>query len=148
MPDYTIETTYRLPVFRHRTYSAKTPDAACRLAVEDADWSNQKEDQESSGVTYVTGIWGGADTAYSGTAVPVPPHFGEAVQRQAGHFEILLGLLKIMVADAEAGRATSPQWIGKATWAIEMAEAILAGGRGPDDPEDAAAEARGRDRPG
>lgn len=35
MPEYTIEVTYHLPVYRHRTYSADTSAAACRLAVED-----------------------------------------------------------------------------------------------------------------
>ncbi|RUV27847.1 hypothetical protein EOA86_22215, partial [Mesorhizobium sp. M5C.F.Ca.IN.020.32.2.1] len=79
MPEFTIETTYRLPVFRHATYSADTPEAACRLAVEDKDWSGQREDYESSGETYVTGIWEGADAAYRGQAIGVPRHFGEAV---------------------------------------------------------------------
>jgi len=37
MTDYTVETTFRLPVYRHRTYSAETAEAACRLAVEDGD---------------------------------------------------------------------------------------------------------------
>jgi hypothetical protein len=31
----TIETTYRLPVFRHKTYEAETLAHACRLAIED-----------------------------------------------------------------------------------------------------------------
>ena len=37
MPDYTIETTYHLPAYRHRTYSAATVAEACRLAIEDGD---------------------------------------------------------------------------------------------------------------
>ena len=134
MPEFTIETTYRLPVFRHRTYVAETPEAACRLAVEDDDWSHQKQDHDSSGETYVTGIWDGSDSAYCGSAIPVPPHFEETVQRQAAHFEVLLGLLKIMVDDAEAGRPTSPDWRARASWAIDKAEAVLAGALGPDEP--------------
>ncbi|RWG34982.1 hypothetical protein [Mesorhizobium sp.] len=99
MPEFTIETTYHLPVFRHATYAADTAEAACRLAIEDNDWSGQREVYESSGETYVTGIWEGDDTAYRAPAIPVPPHFLETVQRQAAHFEILLGLLKMLGAD-------------------------------------------------
>lgn len=134
MPEFTIETTYHLPVFRQSTYSADTPEAACRLAIEDDDWSAQREDYESSGESHVTGIWEGAEAAYRGPAIQVPPHFGETVQRQAAHFELMLGLLKIMVGDAHAGRPTSPEWLGKAHWAIARGEAILDGSRGPDEP--------------
>ena len=35
MPDFTIETTYHLPVFRRRTYAADTLDAACSAAIDD-----------------------------------------------------------------------------------------------------------------
>src|SRR6185312_12390850 len=131
MPAFTIEATYRLPVFRHRTYVADTAEAACRLAIEDDDWSHQKEDYDAAGETYVTGIWEGTDAAYRGTAIPVPPHFGETGQRRPAHFEVLLGLLKMMVANADAHRPTSPDWRARATWAIDKAEAILAGAPGP-----------------
>lgn len=137
MPAFTIETTYRLPVFRHVTYVADTPETGCRRAIEDKDWSGQREDYESSGETYVTGIWEGAEAAYRGPAIPVQPHFGETVQRKAAHFELMLGLLKIVIADVKADRATAPQWLDKADWAIARGEAILAGARSPDEPEDA-----------
>lgn len=52
---FTIESTNRIPVYRQRTYEADTVEQACRLAIEDDDWSDQKEDYESSGETYVTG---------------------------------------------------------------------------------------------
>ncbi|MBN9362822.1 MULTISPECIES: hypothetical protein [unclassified Devosia] len=136
MADFTIETTYRLPVFRQVSYAADTPEAACRLAIADTDWSGQREDYESSGETYVTGICDGAEAAYRGPAIPVPPHFGEAVQRQAAHFELMLGLLKIMVSDAKARRTTAPEWFAKSEWAIALGEAILDGARGPDRPAD------------
>lgn len=134
MPEFTIETTYHLPIYRQRTYAAETPEAACRLAIEDEDWSQQKEDCESSGETFGTGIWQGTDAAYRGPALPLAPHFGETLQRQARHFEVLLGLLKILLADSEAGRTTAPEWTGKAKWAVQLAEAILDGARGPDQP--------------
>ncbi|MDX8500865.1 hypothetical protein RFM99_20935 [Mesorhizobium sp. VK4C] len=132
MPEFALETTYHLPVFRQRTREAETPEAACRLAIEDYDWSDQKEDYESSGETFVTGIWQGADSAYRGPTVPVPPHFEEMLQRQARHFEVLLGLLKILLADAGTQRRTAPEWLGKAKWAVQLAEAILDGAPGPD----------------
>ena len=134
MPEFTIETTYRLPVFRHVTYSADTPEAACRLAIEDKDWSGQREDYESSGETYVTGIWEGGDAVYRGPAIRVARHFGEAAQRKAAHFELMLGLLKIMIGDAKARRATAPAWLAKSEWAIALGEAILGNAPGPDEP--------------
>ena len=63
MPIFTIETTYRLPVFRHRSYEAETIADACRLAIEDDDWSHEMHDYESAGETYVTGLWQGRDVA-------------------------------------------------------------------------------------
>lgn len=77
MPHFTIESTYRLPVFRHRAYEAGTPEAACRLALTDEDWSGQKEDHENAGSTYLTGIWPGVDSAYEVAALQLPAGFGE-----------------------------------------------------------------------
>ena len=77
MPSFTIESTYRLPVVRQRTYEAATIGDACRLAIKDSDWTGQKEDYESCGPTYVTDIWPGGDTAYMVAACSVPTGFGE-----------------------------------------------------------------------
>ncbi|AOH85797.1 hypothetical protein AWL63_19430 [Sphingomonas panacis] len=77
MPTFTIESTYRLPVFRHRIYEAPTAENACQLAIGDDDWQSQKQDHESAGPTYLTGIWPGIDTAYEVAALPVPPRFAE-----------------------------------------------------------------------
>lgn len=107
MPHYTIETTYYLPAYRHRTYSASTVAEACRQAIEDDEWSGEKLDRETASESYVSGIWHGADAAYSGPAIPVPSQFAETIQRKAGHFEILLGLLKMMMADSVANRRRS-----------------------------------------
>ena len=134
MPEFIIETTYRLPVFRQATYSADSPEAACRLAIEDDDWSTQKEDPESAGETYVTGLWDGPDAAYRGTALHIPPHFQETMQRKAAHLETLLGLLKMLLSNARTGQPTTEEWLSRTDWAVEKAEAILAGARGPDDP--------------
>ncbi len=134
MPAYTVETTYRVPVYRQRTYHAATPAEACRQAIEDDDWSNDKLDYEAAGETYVTGIWLGADAAYSGETVPVPSHFDETIQRKAAHFEVLFGLLKIVIADQVAQRRTDAYWLARADAAVAKAEAILAGARDPDEP--------------
>ena len=134
MPAYTIETTYRVPVYRQRTYDAATPAEACRQAIEDDNWSNDKLDYECAGETYVTGIWLGPDAAYSGAAVAVPSHFDETIQRKAAHFEVLFGLLKIVVADQIAERRTDAYWLARANAAVAKAAVILAGARGPDEP--------------
>ncbi len=131
MPAFTIETTYHLPVFRHRTYEAETLAQACRLAIEDDDWSDQKEDFESSGETYVTGAWPGRDNAYRVTALPIPSQFGETVQRKADHFETLLGILKVLAHAPDGAASDPPFWRERAHAAIVKAEAILAGARDP-----------------
>jgi hypothetical protein len=132
MLHYTIETMYHLPVYRRRTYRAATVAQACRLAIEDEEWAAGSLDHDSAGETFVTGIWEGADAAWSGSPLPVPAHFEEEVQRKAGHFETLLELLKMMLADMRAGRASSEKWIERAKQAVGLGEAIIAGARGPD----------------
>ncbi|MCA2411443.1 MULTISPECIES: hypothetical protein [Rhizobium] len=136
MPDFTIETTYHLPVFRHRTYQADTLDAACRAAIEDDSWDIAEKDFDSSGPIYVTGIWEGAHAAYAGPPVQIPPQFDEPVRRRARHFEILLGLLKIFFDDAHAARPPSLDWLARSAWAIARGEAILAGDPDPEEPVD------------
>ncbi len=117
MPDYTIETSYRLPAYRHRTYHAETVVLACRQATEDDDWSAEN----------------GVDAAYSGPAIPVPSHFSETAERKVKHFEILLGLLKLLLADVQAARTASDDWLARAVSAVARGEAILAGARDPDE---------------
>lgn len=136
MPIFTIETTYRLPVFRQHNYDADTVEQACALAIEDDDWSDDKQDTDSAGATYVSGIWEGPDAAYQGTAIPVPSHYADADERTVRHFEVLLGLLKIF---AHAGDPKAPdltRWAPSARAAIAKAEAILAGQPDPKDDAD------------
>ena len=131
MPTFTIETTYHLPIYRHRTYEADTLDEACRLAIEDDGWSDEKSDVDNSGETYVSGVWQGVDAAYRGPALPIPSQFSEAIRRKADHFETLLGVLKIL-AHVENLRAPDlPYWLPKAQAAIAKAEAILASAPDP-----------------
>jgi hypothetical protein len=121
MPVFTIETTFHLPVYRHRSITAETLEQACRLAIADEDWWDQKHDYDNSGVTYVSGAWPGDDAAYGGLAMPIPSQFAETAQRKADHFSVLLGHLKRC---ARTGDATAQA-------AIASAEAILAGAADP-----------------
>lgn len=136
MPDFTIETTYHLPVFRHRTYSAETLEAACRAAIADDEWDNSKKDYDSCGEIHVTGIWDRADTAYSRPPIQIPSQFEEAVSRRAYHFEILLGLLKILFDDVRVARPPAHDWLARSARAIARGEAILAGDPDPEEPVD------------
>ncbi|MET3616012.1 hypothetical protein ABID16_004361 [Rhizobium aquaticum] len=137
MPAYTIETTYTLPIFRHGTYTADTPEAACKAAVDDDNWELLKKDYDSSGDIHVTGIWEGENTAYAGSPITIPSQFDEAVQRRAHHFEILLGLLKMLFHDVQAARAPSVDWLARSAWAIARGEAILGYAPDPTEPADA-----------
>lgn len=132
MPIFTIEATYRILIYRQRSYEADTLVEACRLAIEDDDWEGQKEDYETAGETYVTGAWAGDVSPYSVPALAVPSHFGESVQRKAEHFEVLLGLLKIFAHPPEGVLTDEASWRQRAQAAIAKAEAILAGARDPD----------------
>lgn len=136
MPDFTIETTYHLPVFRHRTYAAATLEAACRAAVDDDNWDLAEKAYDSSGEVHITGVWEGAHSAYTGPSVPVPSQFDEAVQRRARHFEILLGRLKIFFDDAHAARQPSLDWLARSAWEIARGEAIVGNAPDPDEPVD------------
>ena len=129
---FTIETTYRLPVYRHQTYEAASIGEACRLAIHDGDWSDEKHDHESAGETYVTGIWAGESAAYSGAAQPIPSHYVETPQRVALHFEVLLRLIKVLASQGDIEKPDRAFWLERAQPAIVKAEAVLAGEPDPD----------------
>lgn len=131
MPPFTIETAFSLPAYRHTTYEADTIDQACRLAVEDDDWSGQRLDYETAGETYVSGIWNDAEAAYEAPALLVPSQFGETVRRKADHFETLLGILKVLAHVPDLSAPKLPYWVPRARSAIAKAEAILAGAPDP-----------------
>jgi hypothetical protein len=131
MPIFTIESTYRIPIYRQRRYEADTLAEACRLAIEDDDWAEQKEDYESAGETYVTGAWPGEMEPYSIPALSIPSQYGETAQRLTRHFEVLLGLLKIFARASADGPADKASWRQRADAAIAKAEAILAGAGDP-----------------
>jgi hypothetical protein len=139
MAKFTIESAYRLPVYRQRTYEAPTLIEACRQAVADDDWDGAKNDYESSGATYVSGAWDGSNSAYRHPALSVPGQFDELVQRKADQFELMLGMLKILAHAGDLQTPDLPTWLPRARALIAKAEAILAGEPDPDpDPTGAA----------
>jgi hypothetical protein len=131
MPAFTIETTYRLPIYRQRTYEAETLEKACALAVADEGWEGEKSDVETSGETYVTGAWEGRDAAHRGRVLAIPSQFDEQIQRKADHFEVLLGLLKVFAHAPDAEPTDGPFWRERLEGAIAKAEAIIAGAPDP-----------------
>lgn len=127
MPVFTIETAYWMPVYRHRMIEADTVEEACRRAVADDDWSNAIEDHETTGETYVSGIWIGPEAAYGAPPVRVPPQFDETSRRKTDHFETLLGILKMLATPPADPSFDLNFWQACAKAAIAKAEAILAG---------------------
>ncbi|MEI9402638.1 hypothetical protein O7A05_10780 [Mesorhizobium sp. Cs1330R2N1] len=125
MPEFTVETTYRMPVYRQRSYHAATASDACRQAIEDDDWSDQKLDFETAGETYITGLWSGADAAYRGPSIAVPSYFHETSQRKADHFHELLDQLAYVAQPMGLSQVDFECWLPRATAAIEKARAII-----------------------
>jgi hypothetical protein len=134
MPTFTIETTYHLPIFRHRTIEAPTVAEACRIAIEDDDWSRDQQDFDASGQVYVSGAWPGAHSAYHGEAITVPAHFRETVERKADHFDELLKQLAYAAQPMGLSGTDFEQWFPGAVAAVEKAKAIVEERRDPDDP--------------
>jgi hypothetical protein len=133
MPLFTIETTYRIPVYRQRRYEAPTFAEACRLAIEDDDWDGSKEDYECAGETHVTGAWPGAVDPYSVPLLAIPSQFGETFQRKADHFTELLAQLSLVAQPMGLSAHDFARWLPSAQSAVRKANAIVAAARDPDD---------------
>ena len=132
MPTFTIETTYHLPIYRQHSYEADTVEQACALAIDDDDWADDKQDSDSVGETYISGIWQGPKANYRQTALTVPSQHAEAIQRKADHFDVLLGVLKILAHIEDLAAPNLPYWLPRARAAIAKAEAILAAAPDPE----------------
>lgn len=133
MPKFTLEITYHLPIYRQLTVEAESLSQACRLAVEDDDWSAGKRDYESAGETFVSGAWEGEDAAYRGTFCPIPSHYAETEQRKAAHFNVLLAILKQPARPMGLSPVEFVRWLPQAEAAIAKAEAILEGRPDPEE---------------
>lgn len=125
MPIYTVETTYHLPVYRQRSYVADTPDAACLTAVADEGWEDGREDVETSGETYVTGIWEGERAAHAGPTLAIPQAFLETVQRKADLFDALVTALREPARRMGLSRHEFEQWLPRAIGVLAQADAII-----------------------
>ncbi len=129
MPLFTVESTYLLPIYRHRNYEAANVAEACRLAVNDDDWSDNKEDRDSSGETHVTGVWKGRDSAYSAPPCPVPSQYHQTNSRKAEHFAEMLFLLKQLPHHDEP--SLRADLLAPIARAIAKGDAIQAGAADP-----------------
>lgn len=125
MPIYTVETAYKMPVMRNATYSAETPEDACRLAIGDDDWSAGRREYESGGETYVVGIWKGRNAAWSGPEVAVPDKFGETVQRKAELFDELVAILREPARPMGLSWYQFEHWLPRALAILAKADAII-----------------------
>ncbi|CAM5290685.1 hypothetical protein ATER59S_00533 [Aquamicrobium terrae] len=134
MPTFTIKSTYRLPYSRKRTYEAATLEDACRLALEDADWSGQLANYECVGPTYVSRIWEGRDTAHIGDEIHVPSQFDEMAHRMILHFHELLVQLACIAQPMGLPVSEFDLWLPRATAAVEKARAIIRERPDPDEP--------------
>lgn len=72
---FTIEATYRAPVFIHRSVLAGSLDEACRLVLEHEDWESATTDYESPGPTYISGAWEGGRAYAEGAELIVPDRY-------------------------------------------------------------------------
>lgn len=124
MTRFVIETTYHLPVCRQRLYEAASLDEACRLAVADEGWEDENTDVDTSGETFVTGIWENADRAYEETARMIPKKFRETIQRKADLFDRLVVLLREPTQPMGLSPHDFENWLPKVLVALAEADAI------------------------
>lgn len=134
MPLFTIETTYRMPYYRQRTYDAATIEDACHLAMKDDDWDSEKPDYECPGETYVTDIWPGTIADYDGNVLPIPSQFHGMRQRQVDHFGELVELLEIVARPMGIAQVDFERWLPRAQAALAKAKAIIERRKDPDEP--------------
>jgi len=123
MPTYTIETTYHLPVSRQRTYTADTLEEACVLALDDEGWDDADEDVDTSGETFVSGIWLG-EIALPHVEIAIPEEFDETVERKAALFDDLVALLREPAQPMGLSRRDFENWLPGAMAALAKADAI------------------------
>lgn len=131
MPDFTIDIGFTIPIHHFRNYSAPTLEDACRAALEDENWTEQKEAYQEAGLTMIFGIWNGRDNDYLTPPVPIPSQFREHQQRKIDHFETLLGVLKLLLQEESLTAAKLAFWRQRAEHAIAKAEAIMASAPDP-----------------
>lgn len=124
MPTYTIETSYHLPVYRQRTYSADTLEDACLLAIDDDGWDDGEEDVETSGETFVSGIWEG-ELTIADAWLAIPDRFAETVERKAALFEDFVVILREPAQPMGISEHDFRKWLPRAMAILAKADAIV-----------------------
>lgn len=127
MPIYVIETTYHLPVYRQRRYQASNLEEACLLAVSDEGWEDEETNVDTSGETFVTGIWQDAKRAYEGKALMIPEAFRETIQCKADLFDRLVVLLREPAWPMGLSETEFRRWLPQVLEALAQADAIDGG---------------------
>jgi hypothetical protein len=80
---------------------------------------------ETSGETYVTGIWAGDVPPYSVPGIAVPAHFDETVQRKADMFGSLLELPQEPARPMGLSLHDFQRWQPRAQAAVFKARAVI-----------------------
>lgn len=126
MPDFIIETSFHLPMYRRRPYNAETMEQACIFALGDEGWDGAREAVDNSGETYVRSIWQGK-TAYDGPKLAIPDAFREAVERKAELFDELVALQREPAQPMGISEHDFRNWLPRAMAILAKADAIYAG---------------------
>lgn len=126
MPDFIIETSYHLPMYRRRPYSAETMEQACIIALGDEGWDGARGAVDDSGETYVSGIWQGK-TVYESPKLAIPDAFREPVERKAELFDALVALLREPAQPMGISEHDFRNWLPRAMAILAKADAIHAG---------------------
>ncbi|CAN7626520.1 hypothetical protein [Neorhizobium sp. LjRoot104] len=124
MTRFVIETTYHLPIYRQRVYEAESLEDACRCAIDDDGWEDEESDIDTSGETFVTGVWENADRSVEGTARMIPDEFRETIQRKADLFDRLAVLLREPAQPMGLSPHDFENWLPKVLVALAEADAI------------------------
>jgi hypothetical protein len=112
MPKFSVETSYKIPVFRLRQFEAASIEEACRLALEDDNWENAARDYDSATPSSVTGVWP-AGAEYVCFSLPIPQAFEDPLKRKADHFEILVSLLAEIAGDNPPRGTAFEDWLAR-----------------------------------
>lgn len=127
MPDFTIETSYHLPMYRRRPTLPRLWSRRAIFALGDEGWDGAREAVDDSGETYVRSIWQGK-TAYDGPKLAIPDAFREAVERKAELFDELVALLREPAQPMGISEHDFRSWLPRALAILAKADAIHGGG--------------------
>ncbi|MBB3999874.1 hypothetical protein [Aureimonas pseudogalii] len=123
----TIETIYRLPVFRHQVINAESLADACAEAVAEENWDGARKASDSSGDVFVSGIWKGTVEPYGARPMTVPPAFEEEIQQEVALDSRLTSILKEPARPMGLLQVEVERWLPRALALIAEAERTRSG---------------------